>query len=164
MDYEAWELKLRLWLLSLQIHYTVKYQILCGSKGSTSPLYLHILFSINVKYCFFQKPHMAPAPLQVSPLFVDVSLQKKAVFQKSHRGRREGRGRFIFVFQEEVNNKYSLMWQQHNICSAILRWRNEAEAGFKNSNIKAQDHIKASRCFISNPVCMFLLYISNRIQ
>lgn len=60
-------------------------------------------------------------------------LQKEAVSQWCQGGGRSGRGRFIFIFHAEVHNKYSLMCQEHNICSVTLRQRKEAEALFPNA-------------------------------
>lgn len=45
----------------------------------------------------------------------------KIVSQIYQQGKRGGMGRFIFVFQGDINNKYSPAHPQHNICSVALR-------------------------------------------
>lgn len=109
-----------------------------------------------------KSPVLPPAPLQARSLFSDVSQRKEAVSQRRQRGSRGRRGRFISVFQKEVNNKYSLTCQQHNICSVTLRWRTEAEALLTRSNIKARDHEKATRgctVFHKQPKSVFSFHI-----
>lgn len=91
-----------------------------------------------------QKSHLALLLLYKYPRCFLMCRSRERLFLRDASGVAEEGGAGLFrSFQEEINNKYSLTCQQHNICSVTLRWRNEAEAVFENSNIRAQDHEKA---------------------
>lgn len=97
--------------------------------GSPSSIYLLIFLyeCINsyAKWFVSVKSHSTLCShTSVLTVFWCVSQQKEAVSQRCQWGCRGGRGRFISVFEKEVNNNYSLTCQQHNICSVTLRWRN----------------------------------------
>lgn len=93
--------------------------------------------------CFQKLSHLAPCSF-TSILTVMCRSRNMLLLGDASR---EG---FIFVFQEEVNNKYSPMGQQHNICSVTLRRRNGAVALFKSSNIKVRTmKSKMTLCCIS---------------
>lgn len=76
-----------------------------------------------------------------------------------------GRGRFILVFQDEVNNNHThpLICQQHNICSVTLRGGNEAETDTSKSMTMKRQH-EAVLYFISNHMFFFTLHKLNSMN
>ncbi len=157
--------------ISAEIQTTVKSSVIAGLPlFYFSPHFFLRMLNGNAKWFVSAKSSAC--------CFSPVWQQKEAVSQRCRWGGSGGRSRFIFVFQEEVNNKYSLTCQQHNICSVTLRWRTEAEP-FKKKDRKKHQHqssrpwkgnmrlyciswVTKCRCFVL--FCFVFLDYSNQTQ
>lgn len=109
-------------------------------RGSPSPLSLSPPFLLlqvlnsNAVWLVSEKSPSAPLLLYKCPRCFQMCRSRKRLFLRDAGGVAEqGRGGFIFVFQEEVNNKYSLTCRQHNICSVALRRRSQSSGPRRGS-------------------------------